>query len=57
MLPQDSTMDDWLNPDLHNVEIFNGLFTPSIRQTLAAVQIDKPNSHNAIAEPFIIEAD
>ncbi|MEW6981874.1 SOS response-associated peptidase family protein [Colwelliaceae bacterium 6471] len=57
MLPQDSTMDDWLNPDLQDVEIFNELLTPAIRQTLEAVQIDKPSTHYAIAEPFVIEAD
>lgn len=57
MLPQDRTMDDWLNPEISDIDMFNSLLTPCIRQNLEAVQIDKPSTHNAIAKPFSIEAD
>lgn len=57
MLPQDSTMDAWLDPKNQDVEQFQHLLQPAIRQTLEATQIDKPSTYNAIGSPFDIEPD
>lgn len=57
MLPQDATLDAWLDPHNHDVESFQHLLQPAIRQPLEAVQIDKPSTFNPIAEPFVIEPD
>lgn len=57
MLPQDHTVDDWLNPKITDVALFDWLLTPAIRQSLQAIPIDKPSSYQAIGQPITINAD
>lgn len=57
MLPQDPTMDSWLDPDNHNIEAFQPLLAPAIKQDLEATKIDKPSSYVPIAKPFLIPHD
>lgn len=57
MLPQDDTLNAWLDPYNQDVAMFQHLLQPNIRQTLEATQIDKPSLFNAIAEPILIQAD
>lgn len=58
MLSQSSgTMEMWLDPTIHDTELFNDLLTPSIHQDLSAHQIDKPSLHNPVKEPVFIKSD
>jgi putative SOS response-associated peptidase YedK len=57
MLPQDETLDAWLDRDNQNVAAFNTLLQPNIPQDLSAVEIDKPSHYKSIAEPVIIKSD
>ena len=57
MLPQDATLDSWLDPNNQNVEAFNGLLQPAIRQNLHAVQVDKPSTHRPLSNPLLIKSD
>jgi putative SOS response-associated peptidase YedK len=57
MLPQDSTLDAWLDSSQNNVEQFEHLLRPAIRQNLEATQIDKPSTYRPIGKPFVIEKD
>jgi hypothetical protein len=57
MLPQDETLDAWLDRDNQNIAAFNKLLQPNIPQDLSAVEIDKPSHYKSIAEPVIIKSD
>jgi putative SOS response-associated peptidase YedK len=57
MLPQDATLDAWLDPQNQNVDTFMHLLTPAIRQNLQAVEIDKPSLYRPIADPIVILKD
>lgn len=51
ILPQDSNLiNNWLSPQVTNVECFQSLLQPNIPQALIAQKIDKPSSHQSIAE-------
>ncbi len=58
MLPQESSLiDQWLNPRVNEIELFNSLLIPYIPQTLIAHQIDKPMTHQVIAKSQTINRD
>ena len=57
MLPQDSTLDTWLDPRFTNVEQFAPLLEPAIRQDLQVTQINKPSLYQAMSESFVITKD
>ena len=57
MLPQDDTLDAWLDPDYQQVDSFNHLMHPRIRQDLIATEINKPNLHQPIGAPSMIPRD
>ncbi|WP_374211884.1 SOS response-associated peptidase family protein [Alteromonas gilva] len=57
MLPQDITMDDWLDAGNEDVEMFAHLLEPNIRHDLETFQIDKPSSHNSVGKAFTIHSD
>jgi len=52
-----SIHDQWLDPTISNVEIFDDLLHPHLPQTLNAYQINKPSLHQQIGESFMIAAD
>lgn len=58
ILPQDTNvLDAWLDPDNHQVGMFEPLLTPRIPCDLMVQQIDKPSRRNPLGEPFMIPAD
>jgi putative SOS response-associated peptidase YedK len=57
MLPQDETINAWLDPNNQSTERFSPLLSPAIRQNLVATQIDKPSLYNAIGEREMIAKD
>ena len=57
MLPQDSTLDRWLDCDAPLENQFDFLFTSHLFQPLVAQQIDKPGKRNPLGEKFILNAD
>ena len=57
MLPQDDTLDKWLDPNMQSPDDFNWLLQPAIRQHLQAVQIDKPSTHQPLSSPLLIKSD
>lgn len=58
ILPQyDSSIDLWLDSSVQNTEQLAYLLTPHLPQTLLACRIDKPSTHQQVAESFIIPSD
>jgi putative SOS response-associated peptidase YedK len=57
MLPQDDTLDAWLDPNYQQVNNFNHLLHPRIRQDLIATEINKPSLHQPIGPPSVIQRD
>lgn len=57
MLPQDGTLDTWLDPSFTQVEQFSPLLEPAIRQDLQVTQINKPSLYQAMSESFVITKD
>jgi putative SOS response-associated peptidase YedK len=57
MLPQNATLDAWLDSNNQNVDSFSHLLTPTIWQDLQAVEIDKPSHYTPISEPVVIARD
>ncbi len=58
VLPQElSLIDQWLNPQVNEIEQFESLLQPFIPQTLIANRIDKPMTHQIIAKSQTINRD
>jgi putative SOS response-associated peptidase YedK len=58
LLPQGSSLiDQWLSPQVNEVEQFDSLLIPKIPQTLIANRIDKPMTHQIIAKSQTINRD
>ncbi len=51
ILPQDiDLINNWLSPQITDVEKFQSLLSPTIPQALIAQKIDKPSNYQSIAE-------
>lgn len=50
-------LEQWLDPQVQDVERFNPLLEPCLRQDLSAQMINKPGERQAIADPVLLEAD
>ncbi len=50
-------IDDWLNPDCHDIERFQSLLDPALRESQRVTPIDRPGTRRAVGEPFMIPAD
>ncbi len=58
ILPQQTEVfDTWLDSEVTHTGLFDNLLKPALPVALDAVEIDKPGTHNPIAEPFTIAAD
>lgn len=58
MLPQDDgTIDAWLDPFNSNIDMFNDLLVPRIRQDLMVQEINKPSLFQGIGQPKAIAKD
>lgn len=55
MLPEDATLrQNWLNPDIHDVEQFDHLLTPKLNGPHIATPIGKVSQWNEIGPSFIV---
>ena len=57
MLPQDATVDEWLDSDNQNVDSLAHLLIPAIRNNLEVIKIDKPSQHHPILKASRIAED
>lgn len=58
ILPQDDDIiDNWLAPNINNIEQFEPLLTPNIPQNLLAQQIDKPSRYKPVGDRVLIAKD
>jgi len=58
MLPQEGPwLEQWLDPEIREVEQFTPLLQPAIRQSLEAQIINKPSERQAIGSSIGIQAD
>jgi putative SOS response-associated peptidase YedK len=57
MLPQDDTLNAWLDPHNRNIDAFQHLLNPAIRQSLNATPIDKPSTYQAVGNTITIHPD
>lgn len=57
MLPQDSSLDKWLDCENTDPDSLSYLFQPHIYQDLNVQPIDKPGTRNPVGSSFVIHAD
>ena len=58
ILPQSSTIQDaWLDPNNHQVNMFEHLLKPALRHNFLVQQIDKPSSHKPKGEAILLRAN
>lgn len=59
MLPwkDEQLVSMWLDPAFTQVEVFNDLLVPKIREDVVVTPIDKPSKRNKIGDEYVIEKD
>jgi putative SOS response-associated peptidase YedK len=50
----EALIDKWLDPDFKDVEAFNAILKPAIRQTQRVTPIDRPSKWNPVGESYLI---
>jgi len=52
----ETLVDQWLDPDNHEVGMFDNLLQPRVQKPMVVTKIDKPSKWNPIADSFLIVA-
>ena len=54
-LPGDmSLIEDWLDPEVEDVDLFTGLLQPMFYDSLLVTKVDRPSTRKPMAESFLI---